>query len=444
MSESTHVGTEEGPTVARPAGARASGEPSSPQSGAPGQATARPGSIGYTFVSLGNRDFRYLFAGLLFTMGSIQMQSVARSYLTYDITSSPFILGLVNAGFALPMLSLALFGGAIADRLERRRVIQVSQAFAGLIALYIGLTVTAGVVTWAHLLAASMLQGIVFSFMMPARQAIIPQLVGRPLLANAMAINAAGMSAATLAAPAIGGALYAFIGPDWVFYITAAMCFAAVALTGIIHNPGRTATTARSAMLGDIKAGLAYIWRSPLVMVLLIVGLSTALLVMPFQQLLPVFVVDIYHRGPDVLGLLLSIIGMGSLVGSLAIASVGRWNRGMLLMTGTFISGIALLLVALVPVYVAAIGVMLLLGLGDAGRRTLNQALIMEVTEDQYRGRVMSVFLMNFGLMPLGVLPAGAIAEFLGPRVAVAVLAFLVLATTAIIVATQKWIRELQ
>ncbi len=429
--------------MARPTGARSAGQASLAQSGGAGQASARSGSIGHTFVSLGNRDFRYLFAGLLFTMGSIQMQSVARSYLTYDITSSPFILGVVNAGFALPMLSLALFGGAIADRLERRRVIQASQAFAGLIALYIGLTVTAGIVTWAHLLVASMLQGIVFSFMMPARQAIIPQLVGRSLLANAMALNAAGMSAATLAAPAIAGVLYDFIGPDWVFYITAAMCFASVVLTGIIRNPGKS-TAARSAMLGDIKAGLSYIWRSPLVTVLLIVGLATALLVMPFQQLLPVFVVDIYHRGPDVLGLLLSIMGMGSLVGSLAIASVGRWNRGMLLMAGTFISGVGLLLVALVPVYAAAIGIMLVLGLGDSGRRTLNQALIMEVTEDQYRGRVMSVFLMNFGLMPLGVLPAGAIAELLGPRVAVATLAGMVLATTAIIVATQKRIRELQ
>ena len=160
-------------------------------------------------------------------------------------------------------------------------------------------------------------------------------------------------------------------------------------------------------MVGDIRQGLGYVSRSPLVLALLVTGLITALLAMPFRFLMPVFVVDVYERGPEALGLLVTIMGLGSLIGSLFVASIRKWHRGLILLGSSFITGVALVLVALIPIFLAAVAIMLLLGLGDAGRRTLNQALIIEEVEDRYRGRVMSVFMMNFGLMPLGVLPAG-------------------------------------
>jgi MFS family permease len=131
-------------------------------------------------------------------------------------------------------------------------------------------------------------------------------------------------------------------------------------------------------------------------------------------------------------------------VGSLAVAALGNWRRGQLLLLGTFLTGLALLLVALLPFYYVAAGLMLLLGLGDAGRRTLNQALIMEVTENQYRGRVMSVFMLNFALIPLGVLPAGIAAQFLGGQVAVGMLAGLLLTAALVITLTQRRIRDLK
>ena len=147
--------------------------------------------------------------------------------------------------------------------------------------------------------------------------------------------------------------------------------------------------------------------------------------------------------GPDAMGLLVSIMGGGSLAGSLFIASVRKSRRGMLLILGSFISGITLLLLALIPIYAAAAFLMVFLGIGDAARRTLNQSLIMEEVEDQYRGRVMSVFMINFGLMPLGVLPAGAIAEAMGGQFAVGLLALLLLGVTALIFITQKRLREM-
>ena len=402
----------------------------------------RPGGWHYTFSSLKNRDFLYLWLGTLFSVGGMHMQLIARGYLTYDITRSALLLGLVNAGITLPILVFSLFGGAIADRVDRKRIIQGGQAANGLLALFVAVSITTGTVTWYHLLVVSIAQGSVFAFLMPARQAIIPQLVGKDMVTNAMALSAAAMSSTALLAPSVAGIIYAWAGPDAVYYVITGMAVVSVWVTAMISDVEGDAVKAPAPMLSDIRDGLSYIVRSPLVLALLVMGLATALLAMPFRFLLPIFVVEIYGRGPEAFGLLVSMMGAGSLVGSLMMASIGRWKRGLLLIMGSILSGIGLMLVAAVPFYFAAIGFMLLLGLGDAGRRTLNMALIMEEVEDQYRGRVMSVFMMNFGLMPLGVLPTAVMVELVGGRASVGLLAALLLLTSLVILVTQKRLRE--
>ncbi len=396
-----------------------------------------------TFYSLRFREFRFLWLGMVFLMMGMQMQMIVRGYLTYELTSSPFILGLVNAGFAIPMLSLALFGGAVADRMERKRVIQIGQCTAVVLALFVGISIVTDTITWIHLLFVSMVQGAQFSFLMPARQALVPQLVGRDNLTNAMSLDAAAMSITTLIAPAVGGVLYTVIGPEGVYFLVAGMGVLAVVFTSMVSARGGSANRPSVPMASDIAQGLRYVVNSPIVLVLLVMGLATALLAMPFRFLMPVFVVDVYNRGPESLGLLVTIMGLGSLVGALFIATLGKKNRGLLLLAGSFISAIALMLVAAIPIYYAAAGLMVLMGLGDAGRRTLNQALIMEEVDDEYRGRVMSVFMMNFGLMPLGVLPAGALAERFGGQFAIMLLGVLLLLTTAAVLLTQRRLREL-
>jgi len=196
-------------------------------------------------------------------------------------------------------------------------------------------------------------------------------------------------------------------------------------------------------MAKDIVAGLVYIRRRSLVLVLLVMGLATTLFANPFRFIMPVFIVDIYHRDADAMGLMMAVMGAGTLVGALFVASLGRWRRGLLLMAGGFLSGVALLLVASVAVYYAGVAIMLLLGLGDAGRRTLNQSLIMERVEDQFRGRVMSVFMMEHGLMPLGVVPLGIAVQVVGGQVAVGILSVLLLATVSVIYITRKDLRNL-
>ena len=398
-----------------------------------------------TFSSLKNRDYLFLWLGMMAMMGGMQMQMLARGYLVYDLTGSAALLGFVSAGMAIPMLFLAPFGGVIADRVERKRLIQGGQVIVAMFALVIGAAIFTDRIEWYHLLIVSILQGTVWTFMMPARQAIIPQIVGPERIGNAMALNAAGMSAMTLLAPAVAGGLYALAGPANVYFIISGLSLLSVALTTLVPKPTRSAPDSRKRdMFRDIGAGLVYIKGNSMVLVLLIMGLATTLLASPFRMLLPVFVVDIYNRGPDSMGLLVAIMGGGSLVGSLAIAALGDWRRGMLLIIGSFVSGIALLLIASFPFYYAAEVIMVLVGLGDAGRRTINMGLIMEVVEDQYRGRVMSVFMMNFGLMPLGVLPAGMIADALGGQTAIAILGGLLIIVTLAVLLTQKGLRSFQ
>ena len=396
----------------------------------------------YTFSSLADRDFRYLWLGMLFLMGAMQMQLLVRGYLTYELTSSPTKLAIVSAGFAPPMFCLTLFGGAIADRFERKRIIQAGQVAASLIALFIAVSASTDTVTWFHLLGASMFQGALFSFVMPARQALIPQLVGQERITNAMALDAMGISTMTMLAPAVAGGIYAVAGAEAAYYVISAMTLSSVLFTAMLPKQTGGPSRSRGAITKDIRAGLSYIRNSPIVMILLVMGLATALLAMPFRFLMPIFVVDIYQRGPEAMGLLVSLMGVGTLVGALFIAGLGRWRRGLMLLAGTFVSGVALMLLAVLPRYNVALGLMALLGVGDAGRRALNQALIMEVTEDQYRGRVMSVYMINFALMPLGVLPAGLAAELWGGQKAIGGLAVLLLATTTLILFTQKRLRE--
>ena len=400
-----------------------------------------------TFSSLSYRNYLFLWLGILFWAGGMQIQMLARAYLVYDLTDSASLLGVVNAASAVPMLALPLLGGVIADKFQRKRIIQLGQAASLLLAVVVGISISTGHITWYHLMIAAMAQGVFFSFAMPARQAFIAQLVPRRELTNALALNAGAMSAMTLVSPAVGGLLYAWAGPDTVYYLIAGLSAVAVVLTGFVSGTAEDPrpsgrVNSRTTMASDIAAGVKYAFGHSLIRVLLIVTLFTTLLTMPFQFLMPVFVVDVYKLGPDAMGVLIAITGGASLAGSLVIAAVGSWKRGLLLLVASALSGVALMLVAAIPIYYAAAGFMVLLGLGNAGRRTLVQSMVMEESEESYRGRVISLYMMNFGLIQLGVLPIGVLMDAFGGQLTVGVMAALLLAVTAVALTTQKQLRE--
>ena len=397
-----------------------------------------------TFSSLANRDFRFLWLGMLTMMGGVQMEMLAIGYLVYDLTGSPFRLGLVETGFAIPTLALALFGGALADRIDRRRVIQLCQVIQLCASGLIAAAIFTDIVTWQHLFFMALIEGSLFAFMMPARQAIIPKLVKREEFTNAMAINSAAFSSMTLAAPAAAGFLYAWLGPGGVYLVITCLHVLAVSFTTMVRPvPFDPSESGKGAMLSDILEGLRYLMQSRLILILLAIGMLATLLSWPFRALLPVFVVDIYNRESDAMGLLISLMGLGSLLGALALAQLGKWKRGLLLILGSFVSAIGLGMVAAIPVYYAAAGIMIIMGLGEATRWTISMTLIMENVDDRYRGRVSSVFMMNFGLMPLAVLPAGYAIEYFGGQATIGFLAGLLAVIATIVLVTQKQVRNL-
>ena len=394
-----------------------------------------------TFESLGNFNFALLWISMLFLMAGTQMQMLAQGYLAYEITGSGTILGVISLGIAVPLLTVPLFGGALADKIDRKLLIQGAQLVAALLALVLGVMIHAGIISWQHLLISSMVQGALFSFMMPARQAIIPQLVGQNRLSNAMALNAAGMSAMTMGAPAVAGFMYDWAGPWNLYYFIAALSFISVVLTGLIKPTGDPIPKKQTAVMRDIWDGITYIARQRILVVLLVVGLITTILAMPFRFILPVFVVDIYRQEADSMGLLTAIMGFGAMAGAMYVAAIGRKNRGMLLIISSMLSGAGLLLVAAIPIYSAAAFIMIILGMGDAGRMSLNQALLIELSDNEYRGRVMSIFMLNFGFMPLGTFPAGLMIDYLGGQAVIGMMGLALVIVTVVIFVTQRQLR---
>ena len=395
------------------------------------------------FESLANRQFLLLWLGMVAWMCAMNMQFVVRGYLAYDITNSATLLGVVNVGSSLTILTFSLHGGAIADRLERKLVIQTCLVISILTSLLIGVAITTGIISWPYLLAASAIQGGVSAFQMPARQAMISQIVPAEQLTNAMALNGAAMGATILLAPAIAGGLYALAGPDVVYYVITAMGVGSLLFTAFVKRTG--AGTGRKGALGsDIKEGLTFLRTNRLVLILVSIGVISTILSEPFWLMVPVYIVDVYGRGPEAMGLLVSVVGAGSLGGSLAIAAIGRKMRGIMLLVSALLSGVGLLMIGVFPNYYAAVALMIPVGLGESGRWSLNQALVMENTDDRFRGRVMSIFSLTWGLIPLGALPFAVLIDWLGGRVAIGILATLLITFILAVSAARKDVRDIQ
>ena len=387
------------------------------------------------------RDFRLLWLGLLVMFGASQIRMVASGYLAYDLTSSALLLSLVAVGYAVPMLSLALIGGAVADRFDRRRLVQVAQAMFAVVALLVGLLIQFGQVTWVHLMASSALQGMLWALLVPARQAMIPGLVGRRLMTNALSLMAAGFSLTTLVGPAVGGWMYGLFGAAATYYFVAALGVGAVLLTGRISAKGMPAVGA--AQHAAIRQGLSYIRRQPDIIMLFVISVVYALVAMPFRLILPVFVVDLYRQGPETLGLLVTAMGVGSVGAAVVVANVTPGRRGLILVCGAIVASAAILVMSGLAVFWVGMACMLVLGVGDAIRKALNQAVMLEIADEEYHGRVSSVFMISFGIVPLGALPAGALAEAFGGQVAGAVMGgFMLLVSLALL--TNRRLRSLR
>jgi len=378
-----------------------------------------------TFESLSIAPFRWFLLAMLGQFGASNMQMLASGYLVFDLTGSFAALGAISLASAIPMFAFSPIGGVLADRLPRKTVLQVGQLMSGLIAAGVAALLFLDVLTFTHLLISAGLQGMVWATMMPARQAMIPDVVGERLLMNAVALNTAGMNVMRLAAPGLGGLLIAAFGASWAYSLMAGgFLFAAVTLSRVPMKPAAVsnseegskisvAATARRSMT-EFREAMSYIAGEERVRVVLIANFVIVLFSMPYMMLLPGFVADVLDAGPDKLGLLMTLTGLGSVVGSLMIASMPSRNRGKILLGSSVLLGVSLIAFTLSRSLALTAVLMIPIGLGQTGRMSLSNVLLQAYVDDVYRGRVMSVYMMEFSIVSFGVFAVGLLSAVIG------------------------------
>lgn len=349
---------------------------------------------------------------------------ISQSLLVYRLTGSAAILGVLALATAMPQLLLSLVGGTMADRFQKKRLIQIGQLVAGFMAVVVAVSLTTGYMSpqhpgsWWVLLLTSVMQGAFNAIALPARQAIIPQLVGREMVMNALALNTMGTNVFRLIAPAAAGFLIDGIGFAAVFYIMAGLYFMAVFLTAFIPAGPRTVSQGRSTV-ADVRDGLSYIWGQRTIFIILLYAILYIVLFMPYQMMLPIFADTIIKVGATGLGILQSVSSVGALAASLALASIPTRRGGTLILVGGMIAGFGLVVLASSHSWYLSLAAMFVIGAGQAGHSTALVTTLQKLSDANYLGRVMSILMMNQGLSGLGTFFVGILAESIGVQWAI-------------------------
>ena len=377
------------------------------------------GGMAKAFGALKWRQYRMLWFGILFSLMAMQIDLVARSWLAYDLTGSALVLGLVAAARGIPQLILSPLGGVAADRFDKRRLLVTAESIVFCLALTTAVLVHTGLIEIWHLVALGLLQGIATPFSMPVRTALVPHLVEEHQVPNALALESTARNINRVFAPAVAGVLIAF-NPTLAFYATAAVYGAGV-LTLWRLPRGLRGDGERSGPFAAMMVGFRYITDRPPLMALLLLAYIPILLGMPFQQLLPVFQSDVLEVSPRALGFMYTAIGLGAIVGSMVVAYLADTeHKNKLQIMSGIAFGITLAAFAMSTNYVLALGLLAVAGFMSSGYLTFNRMLVVLQTERPLYGRVMSVYGMTWSLMPLALLPIGALVDRLGAPATVA------------------------
>ena len=418
-----------------------------------------------TFSALEDRYFRSLYIGNMLQFGSQQMQQVVRGYLVFHLTGSFAALGTMALANAIPSLLASPVGGVIADRATKKTVIQVAQGYnavnAVLLAIVAGGWFGLELQFW-HLFLSAFLQGTVNSIMQPSRQSMISDLVGRERLMNAIGINSSGQTMMQLMGPGLAGFLIATLSPSMVFAVMSMMYILAMTFTmRLPAHPlfafaqsadgaaaaagGRGGGRGRGgASVGDLFGGLVYVARDPTIRMILGVNFLIVIVAMPYTQLIPGFVADVLHKGAFEQGMLQSTQGIGAVLGAIFVASAPSKGRGKMLIASGTLLGLGIIGFASSTNFWITLPIMVFLGAGQASRQAMGQVLIQSYSSEEYRGRVVSVWFMQFGLVQFGTFIVGHLAEIFGPQLALGGMAAFLVATMGLCMAFVPRMRDLE
>ena len=372
--------------------------------------------------ALASRDFRLLWGSMVVSQVGNWMQLVANSWLLLQLTNSPFLLGLQGLFTSLPFIFCSIYGGALADRVDRRKLLQITQALQIVSSAVQGILVWLGVIQVWQIYLFGALNWSIGGVDQAGRQALLPTLVPRSDLSSAIALNSSVRRGAGIIGPALGGLAVASLGLAGAYWLNAATFLPLIASLAAMHISRGHLDAPRRSFAAAVVDGFRYARRQRLIFGLLSIEACTGIFASA-QPIMAVFARDVFHVGAQGLGVLLSMLGIGSLIGTgVVIVAGSSLVHGRFIVLATLAATAALIAFAMSKTYLLALGMLLVAGAFDMMAGTIRNSAVQLSVEDGYRGRIMSLLgIATRGVSPLGGLQAGGMASLFGAPLAVIV-----------------------
>ncbi len=395
--------------------------------------------------TLAYRDFRWVFLGSFASFMAMNMNLITQSWLVVELMNdSPLALSLSIVSFTAPITVVSLFGGVMADRIPRRRLVIISQSGNAAMTFLMATLDLAGIIDFWQVMAIGLVNGSMMAFNMPSRQAIISDIVPESRLMNAVSVNNSSMNLTRVIGPAAAGFLILFIDTWAVFYLVSLVYVFSALSMAMVHAGSRPSSRSGKGVTGDIGAGLSYVAQDPTRRGLILMSFIPALFGYSYYALLPAWGREALDIGSEDLGVLMMLMGIGALVGTLILASMRNFSRrGAFLLLFCLLWGIALASFAQTSSYLAAIPLLMLVGLLNSVFMSLNMTLIQIYSSQEMRGRMMSIAMMSFGVMPLSGVPFGILAELTSTPFALTLSGLLLVAFTLVFTAAYPSYRRI-
>ncbi|MDI6844776.1 MAG: MFS transporter [Candidatus Saccharicenans sp.] len=409
-------------------------------------ALSRKFSWRQTFYALKYPNYRLWFWGQLISVFGSWMQMTAQAFLIYELTRSPAYLGYAGFAAGLPSWLFMLYGGVVADRFPRRRILIITQSLMMLLAFVLAVLVFLKLIQPWHIIVLAFCTGIVNAFDAPARQAFVLEMIEPDALTNAIALNSAFFNTAQALGPAAGGLIYAALGPAWCFTLNGLSFIAVIVALGLMKLRAFIPRSSNNSILQDLKEGVVYVLKHSTIRLLVLTVAVTTLFGRAFITLLPAWAVQILDGDARTNGFLLTASGLGSLIGALFIASFSHHlTRGKLLMAGMFFYPLSIILFAVSRFLPLSLLFLIISGFGVIIIYNLCNALVQIQTPENMRGRVMSIYsFVFFGLMPFASLWIGQAAHLLGEKLPVLASAIIFLIYSIVIFFSAGHLKKLK
>jgi MFS family permease len=383
------------------------------------------------FEALHHREFRLLWFGHVFSAMATWMDQVTRGWLIYELTNSPLHLGLVRGVQAVPILLLSPIAGSTADRYSRKIQVMTAQIVDGLLYGFLALLIFTGDIQPWHVYASAVIMAGVMSFQQPSRAAMVSDAVPAASLTNAIGLNAMMFNVARSTGPAVAGMLIAFSGTGGAYAVQAICYLLAIYWTMRLHPVDARAAAGHGqsgepeSFARSIIEGWKFSWRNVAVRSGLLVVTFASLFIIPFSTLLPVFARDLLGVGATGQGLLLTSMGVGALLSSVLIASLGdRMPRGLVMIGGVALYGVLVIVFAASAWFTLSMILMAVMGLCHVSSHALVQTVIQTYSPPEFRGRTMAIFHMTQVVLMTGGMLIGALSSVVGTRWAAASMGF--------------------